>query len=251
MIDSQAVLFYSEVSEECVIGTSPPAASAAVLRVPAVPPPSKDLQTRERILLAAEDLFSQHGFSAVSLRSIMAAAEANTASAHYYFRSKEGVLHAIFQKHATAMNAERNVLLAACEARPSKGLAGIRRPIEAFMGPAIRLRETQEGRAFDKISALCSVDPNNKVRQIVFETFDVVGKRFSRLLRAACPHLTDGEYYWRLHCLFGSMMYVRAHNGRVDHLVRPETTESSKFVLDQLASFIAAGMKAPSRVART
>ncbi len=226
-------------------------ARTAVLPAPALAapdtPPAKDLQTRERILMAAEDLFAQHGFSGVSLRSIMAAAQANTASAHYYFRSKEGVLQAIFQKHAAAMNSEREVLLDACERKPGEGAAAVRRLVEAFVGPAIRLRDTPEGQAFDRISALCSVDPNPQVREIVFQTFDAVGKRFSRLLRAACAHLSDAEYYWRLHCLFGSMMYVRAHNGRVDHLVATDAPQSPEFVLDQLASFVTAGMKAGSR----
>jgi hypothetical protein len=96
------------------------------------------------------------------------------------------------------------------------------------------------------------VDPNQGVREIVFQTFDAVGKRFSALLRTACPHLGDAEYYWRLHCLFGSMMYVRAHNGRVDHLVQPgPATQTPDFVLDQVVGFVAAGMKAPSRTTKT
>jgi AcrR family transcriptional regulator len=204
----------------------------------------RDMQTRERILLAAERLFAEHGFSAVSLRSVMAEAQANTASAHYYFRSKEGVLQAIFQKHAAAINAERNKLMDACERSPGAGLTRIKRLVEAFLGPVIRLRNTSQGQAFDKISALCSVDPNPAVREIVFDTFDAVGKRFSAQLRAACPHLTEPEYYWRLHCLFGSMMYVRAHNGRVDQLVTLDAdAQEPAFVLEQVTSFIAAGMK--------
>ncbi|MGB3067383.1 MAG: TetR/AcrR family transcriptional regulator [Ottowia sp.] len=212
-------------------------------------PISKDIQTSERILLAAEKLFAEKGIGAVSLRSIMAEAQSNTASAHYYFRSKEGVLKAIFTKHGAAMNAERNALLDACEKKPGEGIAAIRRLIEAFIGPAIRLRESADGRNFDRISALCSVDPTPGVREIVFETFDAVGKRFSGLLRAACPHLTNEEYYWRLHCLFGCMMYVRGHNGRVDQLVPSDpASASAALVLDQLTTFIAAGMKSPSRM---
>ena len=229
------------------MGSRPATATRAPARA-SPPPEPRDLQTRERILLAAEQLFAQHGFSGVSLRSIMAEAGANTASAHYYFRSKEGVLQAIFQKHAAGMNAERNTRLDAWERKPGTGTATVQRLVDAFIGPAIRLRETPDGQAFDKISALCSVDPNPRVREIVFQTFDVVGKRFSGLLRTACPHLGDAEYYWRLHCLFGSMMYVRAHNGRVDQLVLPGTgPQTPEFVLDQVVGFVAAGMKAPSR----
>lgn len=220
--------------------------SSAVVQIS--PSAGRDLQTRERILHAAERLFAEQGIGGVSLRSIMAEAQANTASAHYYFRSKEGVLQAIFQKHGAAMNAERHLLLDACERKPGAGPVAVRRLVEAFVGPAIRLRDSADGQYFDKLSAICSVDPNPMVREIVFQTFDAVGKRFSSLLRAACPHLTEAEYYWRLHCLFGSMMYVRAHNGRVDHLVATNTADTSaEFVLDQLTTFITAGMKAATR----
>lgn len=228
---------------------SRPAISTSTPQAAAPPPEPKDLQTRERILLAAEQLFAEHGFSGVSLRSIMAQAGVNTAAAHYHFRSKEGVLQSIFQKHATGMNAERNTLLDAWARKPGTSMAAVQRLVKAFVGPAIRLRDTPGGQAFDKISALCSVDPNQAVREIVFQTFDAVGKRFSGLLRVACPHLGDAEYYWRLHCLFGSMMYVRAHNGRVDQLVQlGSTAQAPEFVLDQVVGFVAAGMKAQSRM---
>lgn len=203
---------------------------------------SQDVQTRERLLLAAERLFAEQGYGAVSLRTIMAEAKANFASAHYYFGSKEGVLEAIFAKHGTAMNAERNALFDACERQPGAGVAAAARVIRAFIGPAIRLRETPSGQLFDRISAICSVDPNPKVREVVFGTFDAVGKRFSQLLRGALPELSDEEYYWRLHCLFGSMMYVRANNGRVDHLTVQHRELPASFVLDQLVRFTAAGM---------
>ena len=48
-----------------------------------------DLDTRTRILDAAERLIAERGFHGVSLREITAAARANSAAIHYYFRRKE------------------------------------------------------------------------------------------------------------------------------------------------------------------
>ncbi|MDP2774389.1 MAG: helix-turn-helix domain-containing protein, partial [Nocardioides sp.] len=50
------------------------------------------LPTERRLLLAAERLFAQQGIAATSLRSIMAAAEANVAAVHYHFGSKDELL---------------------------------------------------------------------------------------------------------------------------------------------------------------
>jgi TetR/AcrR family transcriptional regulator len=53
-----------------------------------VEPPSPG-SPRERILLAAQDLFAQQGFAATSIRQIAGAAGVNLAMVHYYFGSKE------------------------------------------------------------------------------------------------------------------------------------------------------------------
>jgi AcrR family transcriptional regulator len=211
-------------------------------RAPAV---AADRDTRERILLVAERLFAAHGYAGVSLRSIMAEAEANTAAVHYYFRSKEGLLRAIFEMHIGPMSAERHQLFDAVEREAQGRAPELRRVLDAFFRPAIRRSRSPKGEAFNKVSALCSVDPNPAVRQIVFDVYDDVARRFVALLRRACPHLNDESFYWRLNCLYGSMMYVRAHNGRVAYLVgnhRPEV--DAQTVLDELIAFTEAGLNA-------
>jgi AcrR family transcriptional regulator len=211
------------------------------------PDVAEDRDTRERILLVAERLFSEHGYAGVSLRSIMAAAEANTAAVHYYFRSKEGLLRAIFQMRIGPMSAERHALFDAVEREADGQAPELRMVLDAFFRPAIRRSRSPEGEAFNKVSALCSVDPNPAVRQIVFDVYDEVARRFVGLLRRACPHLNDEAFYWRLNCLYGSMMYVRAHNGRVAYLVGNDRPEGdAQTVLDELVAFTGAGLLAPA-----
>jgi AcrR family transcriptional regulator len=208
---------------------------------------AEDRDTRERILEVAERLFAQHGYAGVSLRSIMAAAEANTAAVHYYFRSKEGLLRAIFEMRIGPMSAERHALFDAVEQKVDGQVPDLHGVLDAFYRPAIRRSRSPEGEAFNKVSALCSVDPNPAVRQVVFDVYDDVARRFVSLLRRACPHLNDESFYWRLNCLYGSMMYVRAHNGRVAYLVGNDRPESdAQTVLDELIAFTEAGLLAPA-----
>jgi AcrR family transcriptional regulator len=203
--------------------------------------------TRTRILLTAEQTFARDGYSGASMRSIMVAAAANAASIHYYFRSKEGLLKAIFELRAASMNEERNILFDQCETKN----AAVDAILRAFFGPAIARARSIEGHAFEKLSALCSVDPNPAVRQVVFDTFDSVGRRFVKLLRKKCSHLANDEFYWRLNCAFGSMMYVRTNNGRVTALLGPTGADAPvSVVTDQLVAFTAAGLMAPSKKAK-
>ena len=66
---------------------------------------------REAILFAAEDLFSTNGFNAVSVRDIAQAAGANPGSVTYHFKTKDGLLLEIYQRHCEPMNRRRSELL--------------------------------------------------------------------------------------------------------------------------------------------
>ena len=64
--------------------------------------------TADRLLDAAERLFAEAGFRAVSLRAINEAAGArNTSASHYHFGSKEALVDAVFARRMDALNRAR------------------------------------------------------------------------------------------------------------------------------------------------
>jgi AcrR family transcriptional regulator len=207
-----------------------------------------DTQTRQRILLAAERLFARFGYAGTSLRAIMAEANVNTASVHYYFGGKEALLRKLFEFRVAATNEERERLLDECERAAGKRAPSLRALLEAFFGPAIRLSRSAEGQDFNQITALCSVDPDPAVRKIVHDSYDRLARRFIALLRRACPVLEESTLYWRLHCMYGSMMYVRTQNGRVDYLLgEADGGFAAEEILDELVAFVEGGFLAPGR----
>src|SRR5918992_4739813 len=62
---------------------------------------------RERILDAAEDHFSRHGFWGVTIREVAQEAKVDTALLHYYFDTKRGLFDAVFARRAEIVNRER------------------------------------------------------------------------------------------------------------------------------------------------
>ena len=56
------------------------------------------MNTRERILCAAEELFAEKGYDGVSVREITDRARCNVASVHYYFGNKKGLYLAVFRE---------------------------------------------------------------------------------------------------------------------------------------------------------
>ena len=66
-----------------------------------------EIDTRLRILDAAELLFTQHGFEGTTLRQITGAAEVNLAAVNYHFGSKEELIREVFRRRLTWLNQQR------------------------------------------------------------------------------------------------------------------------------------------------
>src|SRR5690606_36155618 len=75
--------------------------------------------TRLLIIDTAERLFAAHGISGVSLRQIIAEADVNLASIHYYFGTKNALFDAVFERRAKAITAERSRRLTEFRSRPT------------------------------------------------------------------------------------------------------------------------------------
>jgi AcrR family transcriptional regulator len=56
------------------------------------------IETRGRILDAAETVFAQHGFDAATTREVAALSETNVATTYSYFASKEGLYAAVIER---------------------------------------------------------------------------------------------------------------------------------------------------------
>ena len=60
---------------------------------------------RERILEVAEELFTKHGFQAVSIRDIAKNCQVTSAALYYHFPSKEVLFEAVMERHAENLSA--------------------------------------------------------------------------------------------------------------------------------------------------
>lgn len=200
------------------------------------------LGTRERILKAAEELFAMHGYAGTSLRSVMAAAGVDNGAIYYHFKTKLGLLQALFEARVSPVNEKREQMLSELEAL-SKGKAlSIKEVLYAFIAPALLQASVPEAAAFNRVTALCSVDPDPDVRQVVFDAYNEVGRRFAKLLRNAAPPMSDQSFHWCLECMYGAMMYIRSDNGRVSNMLdASHRQQPPETVIQQLVDFVSAG----------
>ncbi|MEX3957615.1 TetR/AcrR family transcriptional regulator [Trinickia sp. EG282A] len=204
--------------------------------------------TKTRILDAAEDIFVDLGFEAMSLRQITSRADVNLAAVNYHFGSKEALIHAMLARRLDRLNEERLALLDRFDAQ-----LGARLTCEHVLGamfiPALRLSRDPHagGRAFLKLLGRAYTDPSAFIHDFLARHYASVAERFFEAFQRALPHLPREELGWRLHFAIGALSGVLA-GADTDNLLAEFSQGRSMNDLQliaRLASLMVAALKAP------
>lgn len=175
-------------------------------------------RTRAVIMDVAERLFAEKGIDAVSLRSIMTTAGVSISLINYHFNTKENLIQQIFERRAVPMNQERLALLDALR-------SGGRQPtledlMHVFVVLPIRASFVGGSENFIRLLGRISADPSPAARKIVGDYFDDFHRAFYEEIKKPMPGLSETDFYWRLHCLLGIVMYTMTNPERIHDLSR-------------------------------
>lgn len=205
--------------------------------------------TKTRILDAAEALFMEHGFEATSLRSLTAAASVNLAAVNYHFGTKEELFQAVLTRRLDPMNQERIELLAGLEREADGRGIACERILFAMLIPALRLArdERRGGKNFLRLVGRAYADPAPFIRHFLSEQYAGMINRYKEAFHKALPHLSRQELTWRLHFVMGAISYTLAGTDahKLFAQVAPDEKENDELLLQRLAPFLVAGLKAP------
>lgn len=214
---------------------------------------TSDVDTKTRILDAAEQAFADLGFGAASLRHIISMAGVNLAAVHYHFGSKQGLIAAVFKRRVDPLNQERLRMLDAIESAAGRTRPPVEKIVEALVAPALRLaRDPERGGHVMRLFGRTIAEPSEALQRLLSEQFGGVFQRFVSAFHRALPDLPETVLLWRIHFTIGSMAHVMCDPQKVRHFSQgkcdPQDTET---VVRELVTFIAAGMRAqPNRVGR-
>ncbi len=204
--------------------------------------------TKARILDAAEDIFIECGYEAMSLRQITAKADVNLAAVNYHFGSKEALIHAMLARRLDKLNVERLKLLERFDS-----LLGDRLTCEHVLGamfiPALRLSRDPRvgGPAFLRLLGRAYTDPSFFIHDFLNGHYADVAERFFDAFQRALPHLPREELGWRLHFAIGALSGVLA-GADTDNLIAEFSkgqAVSDLQLIARLASLMVAALKAP------
>ena len=207
-----------------------------------------EIDTRKRILDAAEALFTEHGFDATTLRQITGAAEVNLAAVNYHFGSKEELIREVFRRRLTWLNQQRLQELDRLEAEAGGKPLKPSQILKVFFGVALKLAADTKGggRTFMRLLGRTYTKPSEFVRGFLAEEYAAVLARFKAALIKALPEVPEEEILWRFHFMMGAMSYAISGTDAL-HIVAEHDLDDgdAEALYARLMSFMIGGLRAP------
>ena len=196
---------------------------------------------KQAILLAAEKLFAQRGYHAVTIRQIADEAAVPLALVGYYYGPKHELFHAIFE-HWNHTIEERLAALR-CVAHDPDNPQALRLIIEAFTGPVLKLRASSEGEYYALLVARELYHALDETDRVLRAYFDPMAHAFIDALQEVFAHATRGQVAWCYQFALGSLLHHLSDN-RVERLSNDEVRQGDPDAAPMLVKFIVGGIRA-------
>lgn len=209
---------------------------------------------RQSILLAAEKLFAQSGYHAVTIRQIAVEAEVPLALVGYYYGQKHELFEAIFEHWHTTIDERLSRLRKAVD---NAGPDLLRHIVEAFVQPVLRMRASAEGEFYALLVARELGYASPEADRVLRKHFDPLAHAYIGALQSALPHASVGDCAWAYQFALGALLHHMSDQ-RVARLSGGVNTPSDTEAQPMLVRFIEGGIRAalpapaprPARVAR-
>ncbi|MBT9487532.1 MAG: TetR family transcriptional regulator [Rubrivivax sp.] len=196
---------------------------------------------RQAILLAAEQLFAERGYHAVSIRDIASAAGVPLALVGYYWGAKHELYHAIFETWQPSIS-ERLARLQAVMATADEPGA-LERLLTAFIDPLVALHADPAGRHYAQMAARDLAAPTVESERAAVEFFDPMAHAYLDALQQLYPQRSRGDLAWCYQFMLGAVLHFLSDR-RVERLSRGENQASDPAQQARLIQFVAAGFRA-------
>jgi AcrR family transcriptional regulator len=200
---------------------------------------------RDRLLDAAEELFSERGFDGTSVRDLAGAAGCNIASVNYYFGGKEKLYEEVWRRHLVSQRDSRvasiDQVMAASDRTPS--LEELLRSFAyAFVGPLV---DQRAGRRFIKLMARELINPHLPSDMFGQEVIKPTLTQMQRALKEVCPELDESKVPLVVFSLVGQLI----HTIRLKPILQWTDDEVLAMfdparLIDHIVAFSAAGIRA-------
>ncbi len=166
--------------------------------------------TARKILVAAEALFAEQGFTETTMRQITSAANVNLAAVNYHFGSKKGLITAVADKYLTPLAASLSESIEQQLADNPDNTIMLEDLLEMLMRTLLKLGKSQQYAlpVFMRLLELLYMKNQEELRDDVVERYGQHFVSFINLLKRDAAVMDDSEFFWRLHFLLGSVVFT-------------------------------------------
>jgi AcrR family transcriptional regulator len=212
----------------------------------------RNIDTRERILDAAERLFMAHGYEGTSMRQITGEAAVNLAAVNYHFGSKESLMQEVFRRRLDWLNEERMRVLNEMEAAAGGLPLKPSQIVDGFFGTLLRMADDDErgGVTFLRLLGRTLTEPSEFIRTFLADEYAGVMERYKAALFKALPDVPKAEIVWRFHFMLGATSYAIAGTDALRivtdwQIEAADTVDRLDRLVPRLMSFLLGGLRAP------
>jgi TetR/AcrR family transcriptional regulator, regulator of cefoperazone and chloramphenicol sensitivity len=151
-----------------------------------------NLETRQRLLNVAAELFADQGFNHVTVREICHVAGANVAAVNYHFRDKLGLYEEVVEMAAKAMHRRKVDAIEAAEVQPPEERLRtyIRLTLHQLLGP-------EEDSWMEKLIARELMDPTPALDLIVEKGIKPTSQRIGVMVAELLGTSLDDARVWQ------------------------------------------------------
>ncbi|MBI2276467.1 MAG: TetR/AcrR family transcriptional regulator [Dechloromonas sp.] len=211
----------------------------------------RSVDTRERILDAAEHLFMAHGYEGTSMRQITGDAGVNLAAVNYHFGSKESLMQEVFRRRLDWLNEERMRVLNDMEAEAAGKPLKPSQIVDGFFGTLLRMAgdEKRGGVTFLRLLGRTLTEPSEFIRAFLAHEYQAVMDRYKEALFRALPEVPKAEIVWRFHFMLGATSYAIAGTDALRlvtdwQIEEDDSTDRLDRLVPRLMSFLLGGLRA-------
>jgi AcrR family transcriptional regulator len=221
--------------------------SSATCAAIAVNPEETPLTSDERILLAAEELFSKHGFAATSIRAIAARANVALGQLHYYYPSKKELYTRMFLERAKPITAERTRLLSEAKEKYPNRPIPISVLIHGFVFPFLNTARQRDGSTIVQLHARLHTEPEEIAADVRGRAYDESTMTYVEAFVESLPNLPPETVYWRITFLIGAYLYTLLKTERINVISGGKcSSDDFESAIREIIIFLEAGLTAPA-----
>ncbi|TRX56424.1 TetR/AcrR family transcriptional regulator [Thalassomonas sp. M1454] len=205
------------------------------------------MDTKTKILNAAELLFADKGFTGTSLREITSIAEVNLAAVNYHFGSKKELIKALMKRYLDELTP--SLVKSLTEVLESEEEQDLEDVFSAFVEPLLSLNELRENGTSNFLQLLghSYTDSQGFLRWFITTNYPGIIDNFTAAVHKVYPELSSEDIFWRLHFTMGTAVFTMSSTEALidiasnDFGLKLDVAD----VIKRIIPYVAAGVGAP------